>query len=95
MKVKGLREKFKDSFGLTLRVYTTVTCKSPAKDDATLASIRAEGAKGGEITVGSNRKVGSFEKMVADAYGIGVQVANASNTKLASDDDTLAAAAKK
>ena len=95
MKVKGLKEKFKDTFGLTLRVYTTVTCKSPAKDDATLASIRAEGAKGGEITVGSNRKVGSFEKMVADAYGIGVQVANSSNTKLASDDDTLAAAAQK
>ena len=95
MKVKGLKEKYKDTFGLTLRVYTTVTCKSPAKDDATLASIRTEGAKGGEITVGSNRKVGSFEKMVADAYGIGVQVANASNTKLASDDDTLAAAAKK
>ena len=73
MKVKGLKEKFKETFGLTLRVYTTLTCKAPAKDDATLASIRAEGAKGGEITVGSNRKVGSFEKMVADAYGIGVR----------------------
>lgn len=95
MKVKGLKEKFKDTFGLSLRVYTTVSCKAPAKDDATLASIRAEGAKGGEIVVGSNRKVGSFEKMVADAYGIGVQVANASNTKLANDNDTLAAAAKK
>ena len=53
MKVKGLKEKFKDTFGLTLRVYTTVTCKSPAKDVATLASIRTEGAKGGEITVGA------------------------------------------
>ncbi|MDE6782568.1 MAG: hypothetical protein K2J17_02475 [Paramuribaculum sp.] len=95
MKVKGLKEKFKETFGLTLRVYTTVNCKTPAKDDATLASIRAEGAKGGEVVVGSNRKVGSFEKMVADAYGIGVQVANAANTKLASDNDTLAAAAKK
>ena len=95
MKVKGLKDKFKETFGLTLRVYTTTTCKSPAKDDATLASIRAEGAKGGEIVVGSNRKVGSFEKMVADAYGIGVQVANAANSKLCSDDDTLAAAAKK
>ena len=93
--VKGLNEKFKETFGLTLRVYTTTNCKSPAKDDATLASIRAEGAKGGEVVVGSNRKVGSFEKMVADAYGIGVQVANAANTKLANDDDTLAAAAKK
>lgn len=95
MKVKGLKEKFKETFGLTLRVYTTLTCKSPAKEDATLASIRAEGAKGGEVVVGSNRKVGSFEKMIADAYGIGVQVANAANTKLCDDDDTLAAAAKK
>ena len=42
MKVKGLKEKFKETFGLTLRVYTTTNCKSPAKDDATLASIRAE-----------------------------------------------------
>lgn len=63
-KVKGLKEKFKETFGLTLRVYTTLSCKSLAKDDATLASIRAEGAKGGDITVGSNRTVGSFEKMV-------------------------------
>lgn len=95
MKVKGLKEKFKETFGLTLRVYTTVNCKQPAKDDATLASIRAEGAKGGEVAVGSNRKVGSFEKMVAEAYGIGVKVANADNTKLAKDDETLASAAKK
>ena len=88
MKVKGLKEKFKETFGLTLRVYTTLACKSPAKDDATLASIRAEGAKGGEIVVGSNIRVGNFEKKVADLYGIGVQVANGANTKLSNDDDT-------
>lgn len=35
MKVKGLKDKFKETFGLTLRVYTTVNCKQPAKDDAT------------------------------------------------------------
>ena len=95
MKVKGLKEKFKETFGLTLRVYTTLACKSPAKDDATLASIRAEGAKGGEIVVGSNIRVGNFEKKVADLYGIGVQVANGANPKLSNDDDTLAAASKK
>lgn len=94
MKVKGLKEKFKETFGCSLRVYTTVACKSPAKDDATLASIRAEGAKGGEIVVGSNIRVGNFEKIVADLYGIGVQVANAANTKLSKDDITLAAAGK-
>lgn len=94
VKVKGLKEKFKETFGCSLRVYTTVACKSPAKDDATLASIRAEGAKGGEIVVGSNIRVGNFEKKVADLYGIGVQVANAANTKLSKDDITLAAAGK-
>ncbi|MDE5628156.1 MAG: hypothetical protein K2I69_01185 [Muribaculaceae bacterium] len=94
MKVKGLKEKFKETFGCTLRVYTTVACKSPAKDDATLASIRAEGAKGGELVVGSNLRVGSFEKKIAELYGIGVQVANAANTKLSKDDITLAAAGK-
>lgn len=94
MKVKGLKENFKKTFGCSLRVYTTTNCKTPANDDATLASIRAEGAKGGEVVVGPNRKVGSFEKMIADAYGIGVQVANADNTKLSSNDITLAAAGK-
>lgn len=94
MKVKGLKEKFKETFGCSLRVYTTVSCKAPAKDDATLASIRAEGAKGGELVVGSNIRVGNFEKKVADLYGIGVQVANAANTKLSSDSITLAAAGK-
>ena len=95
MKVKGLKESFKKSFGLTLRVYTTTNCKQPAKEDATLASIKAEGAKGGEITVGMNIKVGSFEKKVADLYGIGVQVADKADKNLCDDNITLAAAAKK
>jgi len=94
MKVKGLKENFKKTFGCSLRVYTTISCKTPAKEDATLASIRAEGAKGGEIVVGSNIRVGNFEKKVAELYGIGVQVANAANTKLSDNDITLAAAGK-
>lgn len=94
MKVKGLKEQFKKCFGATLRVYTTVNCKQPANEDATLASIRAEGAKGGELTVGGNLRVGNFEKKVAELYGIGVQVATPDNSKLAKDDITLAAAGK-
>ena len=66
----------------------------PAKDDSTLASIRAEGAKDGEVTVSSNRKVGSFEKMVADTYGIGEQVANPKDTALSDNEITLAAVRK-
>ena len=82
MKVKTLKDNFKKNFGSTLRVYKSATCRGAfADDNATLASIRAEGKVGGELTVGGNLKVGNFEKKVADMYGIGVQVANADNSK--------------
>ena len=42
MKVKTLEEQFKAAFGTSLRVYKG---KRFADDDATLASIRSEGAK--------------------------------------------------
>lgn len=94
MTVKGLKDNFKKCFGATLRVYTTPTCKVPADDKATLASIRASDAKGGSLKVGGNLRVGSFEKKIAEMYGIGVQVANPANSKLSKDDMTLVAAGK-
>lgn len=93
MKVKTLKANFKKAFGATLRVYTTATCKAPADDEATLGSIMGS-AKGGEATFGSNLRVGNFEKKITEMYGIGVQVANAKNTKLSDNDITLAAAGK-
>ena len=59
-----------------------------------MASLRAEGAKGGELTVGGNLRVGNFEKKIAELYGIGVQVANADNSALADNEVTLVAAGK-
>ena len=95
MKVKSLKENFKKCFGAALRVYKSETCKGAfADDDATLASIRAEGKKGGELVVGGNLKGGNFEKKIAELYGIGVQVANADDSKLADNDITLVAAGK-
>ena len=95
MKVKTLKDNFKKNFGSTLRVYKSATCRGAfADDNATLASIRAEGKAGGELTVGGNLKVGNFEKKVAEMYGIGIQVANSDNTKLADDNVTLVAAGK-
>lgn len=95
MKVKTLKDNFKKNFGSTLRVYKSATCRGALADDnATLASIRAEGKAGGELTVGGNLKVGNFEKKVAEMYGIGVQVANSDNTKLADDNITLVASGK-
>ena len=95
MKGKSLKDNFKKTFGATLRVYKSVTCKGAmADEDATLASLRAEGYKGGELVVGSNLRVGSFEKKIAELYGIGVQVADKDDKKLADNDITLAAAGK-
>jgi hypothetical protein len=95
MKVKTLKADFKKAFGSTLRVYMSPTCKGRmADDDATLASIRAEGAKGGELKVVGNMQVGNFEKKIVEMYGIGVQVANATDTALADNSVTLVAAGK-
>ena len=95
MKVKTLKANFKKEFGASLRVYKNESCKGAfADDDATLASLRAEGKKGGELTVGGNLKVGNFEKKIAEMYGIGVQVANADDSKLADNSITLVAAGK-
>ena len=95
MKVKTLKAEFKKAFGSTLCVYKSESCKGAfADDDATLASIRAEGAKGGELAVKGNMQVGNFEKKVAEMYGIGVQVANADDSKLADNSATLVGAGK-
>ena len=95
MKVKTLKDNFKKNFGSTLRVYKSVTCKGAMADDnATLASLRAEGKAGGELTVGGNLRVGNFETKIAELYGIGVQVANASDRALAATSATLVAAGK-
>ncbi|MBR3609565.1 MAG: hypothetical protein IKL50_06760 [Bacteroidales bacterium] len=94
-KVKTFKANFKKNFGSTLRVYKATSCKGAfADDDATLASIRGEGAKGGELVVKGNMQVGNFEKKVAEIFGIGVQVANADDSKLADNGITLTAAGK-
>ncbi len=95
MKVKTLKSKFKEAFGASLRVYMNVSSKGRmADEEATLASIRAEGAKGGELAVKGNMKVGNFENKIAEMYGIGVQVANADDSKLADNEATLIQAGK-
>lgn len=94
MKVKTLKANFEKAFGATLRVYTTTNCKANADDESTLSSLMSGGAKGGEMTVGGNLRVGNFEKKISELYGIGVQVATPDDSKLSDNDITLAAAGK-
>ena len=94
-KVKTLKVNFKENFGSTLRVYKSATCRGAfADEEATLASIRSEGFRGGDLVVEGNMQVGNFEKKVAELYGIGVQVANADDSQLADNSVTLVAAGK-
>ena len=87
MSVKKLKQQFKEAFGASLRVYNG---KELADDDARLASIRTGDAKGGELSVRGNMKVGGFEKKMLEIYGISVQVADAADTQLVPDDVTIA-----
>lgn len=79
MKVKTLKASFKEAFGSTLRVYSG---QKFADDDATLASIRKDDAKGGEVKVNGNMLVGNFEDKILEEYGIKVQVASPDDSKL-------------
>ena len=94
-KIGTLCKEFKEAFGATLRVYKSTSCKGGFADpNATLASIRAEGAKGGELKIVGNMQVGNFEKKIAEMYGIGVQVATADDSALADNGGTIAAAGR-
>ena len=86
-KVGTFCRDFQATFGCVIRVYDG---KSLADDSATLASIRKEGAKGGELTISGQMKVGNLEKKIMDMYGIRVQIATADNSALADDSLTIA-----
>ena len=91
MKVKTLKANFKEEYGSTLRVYNG---KKFADDDATLASIRKEDAKGGEVKINGKMLVGNFEKKILEEFGIRIQVATPDDSKLSDDSITLTASGK-
>lgn len=90
-KVKSIQKEFKEAYGATLRVYNGARFADP---DATLASLRAEGKKGGEIKINGNKKVGNFEKEVLDEYGIKIQIAKPDDSGLSDNSLTISAAGK-
>lgn len=88
MKVKALKEQFKDVFGGTLRVYDG---NKFADDDATIASIRKSGNKKVDsFTIGGNMQVKGFVDRMLENYGITVKVATADDSKFVKPDVTLA-----
>ena len=68
--VKTLKEQFKDSFGVELRVYHG---KNFADDMDTLAHVRQEKLDA-EVNINSNMHVGNVEEKFLDMVGLTVQV---------------------
>lgn len=89
MKVKTLKQQFKENFGLTLRLYDG---RSFADDEATLASVRKGDSKGGEYSPRRNTQVGNFEDKLMEMFGIKSQVAGSDDSYLCKNELTLAAA---
>jgi hypothetical protein len=85
MQVKTLKAKFKEAFGLTLRVYKG---NKFADESATLASLSDK--KVAEFKASSNMKVGNFEDNFTKATGLKVQVASPNDKELCHDGSTLA-----
>jgi len=82
--LKFLKLQFHCAFGGTLRIYTTPACKVLADDKLKVA--RLKGTKSARLNFTSRTLVSTFEREMAKAYGIGVQVANHDNSKLVPND---------
>jgi hypothetical protein len=91
MSVKTLRKQFKEAYGSTLRVYHGSRF---ADEDATLASIRKSDAKGGDLKVNGNLKVGNFEERFLETFGIKVQVSSVDDSSLVNNDLSLSASGR-
>lgn len=86
LRVKTLKDHFKETFGGTLRVYNG---NKKADDEATLASIRTGDTVSGQVECTENMTVGEFEQEMSDKFGIKVQVASPDDWVLALDEYTL------
>ena len=96
--VKELRRRFKDSIGLSLRVYVgnnsgKGAVKAEEKDKLGELADEKEIPTGGEFIINPGMTVGDFEKYFQAAFDIAIQVADAPNKKLMANDAVLLAPA--
>ena len=89
MKVKTLREEFKNTYGFCLRVYNTQN--HFVDDDLLLCNVRqdADASKSGDSSINPLWTIDEFEKNFMETYGIKVQVYTPDDTKLADNDIKL------
>lgn len=91
MKVRTLKEMFKNEFKGTLRVYDgNKLTDTTADDEQTIASIKnSNGVKEGVLECRASRTVGKFIEEAWTKFGLKVKVASPDNWVLALDGITL------
>ena len=89
MKVKTVRENFKETYGFCLRVYNTQN--HFVDDDDLIAQVRQDdnADRSGEISINPEWTIDEFEKKIMETYGVKVQVYTPDDTKLADNDIKL------
>lgn len=97
MTVNTLKDKFKETFGYSLRVYKGNNAGRGARfadDKARLGEVADEReslAGLGEFEIPSEMSISEFEKLFQEKFDIAVQVADADNEKLLDNETTLKA----
>ena len=92
MKIKTLKDNFKDQFGSTIRVYNGVKF---ASDSDTVGKIAKKSVKRGEdVSANGRTLVGNFEKQMNKNYGIKIQVATRNDSELVANDVSLTQSGK-
>jgi hypothetical protein len=89
MKVETLKEKFKEEFGSTLRIYVGGG-KHLAEDDRTLGDItETTVSRGSEFSAHGRTLCKKFEDEVWETFGFKVQVATPDNSALVDNSKSL------
>lgn len=92
MTVRTLKEKFKEAFGVSLRVYQGNNAGRGARfadDDKRLGEVADERdtlAGLGDFVIDENMIISDFEKEFQKKFDIAVQIADADNEKLLPND---------
>lgn len=96
-KIKTIQTEFKENFGLCLRVYKG---NQLADSSLTIAGLNLKvsnkiNSKGDDLIIKSSMKIGDFEEIIKNHYGLKVQVADEFNTYLVRNQYTLGQASRK
>jgi hypothetical protein len=89
--VQSIKNQFSKEFACNIRIYNGAKF---ADDKMKISELSKTDNPGGQLEIGARSRVENVEKYFKETFGIKIQIANADNTKLASNEMTLTQAGK-